>query len=198
MDDGVTEQVVRRVTEGVSEGKSAQQVLDTVIKMIVILRDGLDRPSLDPDLPGQKATGSSQMSYMTLAGQLIKERALRTRHIDHSLFGEPTWDMLLDLFHCAEAGREVSVSSLCIASCVPGTTALRYISWLEEQNLIVRHKDQQDGRRIFVALAHEAWHAIASYLEEVARLRGIRLYQAPSCPQAAPSEHAAYLRRRPQ
>jgi DNA-binding MarR family transcriptional regulator len=198
MDDGVIEQVVRRVSEGLSEGKSAQQVLNNVITIIISLRDSLDHSSPDPVLPAQMPTLSSQMSYMTLAGQLIKERALRTRHIDHSLFGEPTWDMLLDLFHCAEAGREVSVSSLCIASCVPGTTALRYISWLEEQNLIVRHKDQQDGRRIFVALAHEAWHAIASYLEEVARLRGIRLYQAPSCPQAAPSEHAAYLRRRPQ
>jgi DNA-binding MarR family transcriptional regulator len=198
MDDGVIEQVVRSVSEGVSEGKSSQQVLDTVIKMIVSLRDSLNQPSLDTGLPAKTATGSSQVSYINLAGQLIKERALRTRHIDHTLFGEPAWDILLDLFHCAEAGREVSVSSLCIASCVPGTTALRYISWLEGQSLIVRHKDQQDGRRIFVVLTDEAWHAIASYLEEIARLRGIRLYQILPDPQAAPTEHGAHLRRRPR
>jgi DNA-binding MarR family transcriptional regulator len=198
MDEGVVEQVVCSVAAGAAEGKSVQQVLNTVLKMVVSLRDSMDQPSLDPDLSAQTATRSSQMSYMTLAGQLIKERALRTRHIDHSLFGEPAWDMLLDLFHCAEEGREVSVSSLCIASCVPGTTALRYISWLEEQSLIVRHKDRQDGRRIFVVLTDKAWHAIASHLEEVAHLRGIRLYQAPSSPQDAPSEHGAHSRRRPQ
>src|SRR3546814_1843272 len=41
---------------------------------------------------------------------------------------DPAWDMLLDLYLAAERNtRPVSISSLCIASAVPATTALRWI-----------------------------------------------------------------------
>ncbi len=71
---------------------------------------------------------------------------------DLPLFGEPVWDMLIDLFIAAEEQRTVSVTSLCMASCVPPTTALRWISILEEQGMILRKPDSSDARRFFLSL----------------------------------------------
>jgi DNA-binding MarR family transcriptional regulator len=69
-----------------------------------------------------------------------------------NLFGEPAWDMLVDLFIAGEEGNLISVSSLCIASAVPDTTALRWIAILEREKLITRKPDPNDQRRIFLSL----------------------------------------------
>jgi DNA-binding MarR family transcriptional regulator len=69
-----------------------------------------------------------------------------------NLFGEPAWDMLVDLFIANEEGNSISVSSLCIAAVVPGTTALRWIAILEQENLIKRTPDPNDQRRVFLSL----------------------------------------------
>lgn len=190
MNDDVIDHLVESMRKGEAEGKSVKQVLDAVIEMISVLRDHLVTPDSESVLIAQGRSNS--MSYMALAALLIKERAMRAHHLDQSLLGEPAWDMLLDLFHCREAGRTVSVSSLCIASCVPGTTALRYIAWLEEEDLIVRFKDQHDGRRMFLELTDEAYEKTAGYLDGVAHLRGISLYPSASASLVEPSAGAAH------
>ena len=55
----------------------------------------------------------------------IKSRRMRNEVFGDNLFGEPAWDMLLDLYASHLEQKRVSVSSLQIASAVPGTTALR-------------------------------------------------------------------------
>ncbi len=80
------------------------------------------------------------------------------------LFADPAWDMLLDLFAARAEGTRVSVSSLCIASGVPTSTALRWIAELERQNLILKHPDARDGRRTFVAIDDEAAEAVERWL----------------------------------
>jgi DNA-binding MarR family transcriptional regulator len=50
----------------------------------------------------------------------------------------------------------MAVSSLCIGSAVPATTALRWIKSLEGKGLIVRTPDPYDGRRIFISLSDKA------------------------------------------
>ncbi|MET3723462.1 MarR family transcriptional regulator [Sphingomonas trueperi] len=60
--------------------------------------------------------------------------------------------MLIDLFLARERGRSISVSSLCIASNVPQTTALRWIGTLEAEGLIYRTNDPEDRRRAYLAL----------------------------------------------
>ena len=43
------------------------------------------------------------------------------------LFGEPAWDILLDLYIAYHEKSAVSVSSVCIAAAVPATTGLRHL-----------------------------------------------------------------------
>jgi DNA-binding MarR family transcriptional regulator len=82
------------------------------------------------------------------------------------LFGEPSWDMLLDLFIAQGRARSVSVSSACIASSTPQSTALRYVGLLEKMDLIRRTKDPQDGRRQYLELTEQGFAQMAAYLSE--------------------------------
>jgi len=81
------------------------------------------------------------------------------------LFGEPAWDLLLDLFIAREANRQVSVSSACIAADVPATTALRWLAILEQRGLVERRADAIDGRRIHIRLSDSAAAMMERWLE---------------------------------
>jgi predicted transcriptional regulator len=68
------------------------------------------------------------------------------------LFGEPAWDILLDVFIARKSQREIQVSSVCIEAGVPSTTILRWLTRLELEGLIYRAPDNVDGRRRYVRL----------------------------------------------
>lgn len=76
--------------------------------------------------------------------------------------------MLLDLFAARLERQVVSVSSLCIASAVPATTALRWIKTLTDAGLFLREADERDGRRIFIAMSDQAYSAMERYFEALA------------------------------
>lgn len=54
------------------------------------------------------------------------------------LFGDPAWDMLLDLYIAEIDARPVTVAQACAASAVAASTALRCLMLLIEQGLIER------------------------------------------------------------
>jgi len=72
--------------------------------------------------------------------------------------------MLLELASAAERRDKLSVKSLCLASGVPATTALRYLGKLEEAGLAERCDDPNDARRIFVSLTASGRRMMADYL----------------------------------
>jgi hypothetical protein len=95
---------------------------------------------------------------------ILRQRRLRNRFFDSTLFADPAWDMLLDLMAARLEGESVSVTSLCIASAVPSTTALRWIRTLTDTGLFERRADPADGRRIHISLTDPAALAMCSYL----------------------------------
>jgi DNA-binding MarR family transcriptional regulator len=95
--------------------------------------------------------------------QIIANRQARSRFFDPELFGDPAWDMLLDLAAAHGEGAQVSVSSLCIAAGVPATTALRWLSQMVESGIFIRVPDPADRRRAFIALSETAVAAMAGY-----------------------------------
>lgn len=72
------------------------------------------------------------------------------------LFGEPTWDILLDLFIAELKGTKMQTTSACIGAQVPQTTALRWIALLERENLVHRYRDRTDSRRVYIRLTELA------------------------------------------
>jgi Winged helix DNA-binding domain len=100
-----------------------------------------------------------------LVRRIIWQRQHRDRFFDSELLCDPVWDMLLDLAVAAAEFRQISVTSLCIASRVPPTTALRWIGVMTDQGLVRRVEDSQDRRRSFIALTDKAMNAVARYFE---------------------------------
>ena len=105
-----------------------------------------------------------------LVRAIIRARRTRDEHFARGLFADPAWDMLLDLFAARLQGEAVSVSSLCIASAVPQTTALRWIKVLTDQGLASRIDDPEDGRRVFVELTDSAAEAMEAALNASLRI----------------------------
>lgn len=95
--------------------------------------------------------------------RIIANRQARARFLDPELFGEPAWDMLLDLTAAEGEGKRVSVTSLCIAAGVPATTALRWIAQMVDCGLFVRMPDPGDRRRAFIGLSDKARAAMTAY-----------------------------------
>ena len=94
---------------------------------------------------------------------LIRARRNRARFLPNGIFAEPAWDMMLDLLKADIVGQRVSVSSLCMASGVPQTTALRWINELVGEGHFVRKKDPNDRRRVYVELAPELRRSLKRY-----------------------------------
>jgi hypothetical protein len=108
--------------------------------------------------------------WAELARQHYRHRRLRSKIFgNEALFGEPAWDILLDLFIAAKEKRKVSVMSACIGSAVPSTTALRWISALEREGLITREDDPDDARRTYVILTEPGYNAMIEYFEAAAK-----------------------------
>lgn len=72
------------------------------------------------------------------------------------LFGEPTWDILLDLFIAELKNVKMQTTSVCIGAQVPQTTALRWIALLEREDLVRRYRDKEDSRRVYIQLTERA------------------------------------------
>lgn len=83
------------------------------------------------------------------------------------LFGEPAWDILLDLYIAQGEGKDVSVSSACIGSAAPPTTGLRWLGVLAQEGLVVRENDPADHRRVLVRLTAAGQAAMDRFFEAV-------------------------------
>ena len=82
-------------------------------------------------------------------------------------FGEPVWDVILDLFVAEREGRPVSITSACVAAAVPLTTALRWIQQLEEMKVVLREPDPTDRRRAHIRLSRTTAAAMEGYIRDL-------------------------------
>lgn len=105
---------------------------------------------------------------VSVARELYAARRRRHRFLPQDLFGEPTWDILLDLYVAAAEGRRVPTTSACIGAHVPPTTALRWLRIMEARGLVERENDGRDGRRTFVRLTDDGLRALEPCLEATA------------------------------
>lgn len=79
------------------------------------------------------------------------------------IFGEPAWDILLDLYIAHAEKKPVFVSSACIGSAAPPTTGLRWLGVLADMGLVMREHDKEDQRRVLVRLTERGVAAMDEY-----------------------------------
>lgn len=130
--------------------------------------------SLDLAIANKKGLGSNlkslrvdtvnEANLLAYAKAMYSFRRKRSNWLPDDLFGEPAWDILLELFIMRLQNKRVMVKNACIASGVPATTALRWISVLEAKGLISSSSDSSDQRVRWIWLNDEAFQALYDML----------------------------------
>jgi len=124
------------------------------------LRDALTAATAE-----QRAAGDVETpTFVAAIRAHVAVRARRVRRFDAALFGEPAWDILLDLALARMSSRRVQISGAGGAAGVPPTTALRHISELEKHGFICRVPDPNDRRRQWLEITDEGFAALASVM----------------------------------
>lgn len=125
----------------------------------------LSKPLGVPATPRKAATNQhSSDAMLAFAREAYNIRRRRARFLPMDLFGEPTWDILLDLYVATRENRPVPTTSACIGANVPPTTALRWLRILETRGLVDREEDGRDGRRTFVRLSDQGLAAMEDWI----------------------------------
>lgn len=119
---------------------------------------------------GRKDPARRHENAYQAAIRSLNNRRARSRHFDTSdLFGEPAWDILLDLYVHQFKNHDVSVKAASIGSGAPASTALRWLKILEKRGLIFSDLDPSDHRRRFVRLTPSGYESMTRYLDDIAR-----------------------------
>jgi DNA-binding MarR family transcriptional regulator len=119
------------------------------------------RPVADP----VAADGHRQAWLRDRVRRYAVQRQRRSKYLGAGLFADPAWDILLDLFVAEGRGANISVTSACIASLVPRSTALRWIGLLETGGFVVRRKDPTDRRVAYLALTSQGRTGVVRWAE---------------------------------
>lgn len=115
---------------------------------------------------------TSSSARLCLANPHLKaRRELRARQKRNtlfcdSLFSDPAWDILLNLFAAHAERNSMVVRELTVCTGVPMTTTLRWISTLEVKGLVWRRGNQFDRRIVDVGLTERGIEAMLTYFAE--------------------------------
>jgi len=120
--------------------------------------------SAQPAPPGSPAAAQDEKNMVDYIRGLLRTEAKRSKLGGGALFGDPAWNILLDLLLARLEKRAVSVSSACIASGAPTSTALRLIKKLITDDVLYRIQDERDGRRSFLGINENVEKMMLDYL----------------------------------
>lgn len=114
--------------------------------------------------PERRAPSDGDDIALTNARTMMRRRLLRLHLFDApELFGDPAWEMLVDLFIHECEGKALSVTSLSVTPSLPLSSAIRLCQKLCDAGLVKRVPDPLDGRRTYVCLHPDTSHRIRAY-----------------------------------
>jgi hypothetical protein len=141
--------------------------LRSVTLELARLVDELSQLSGEKAAPHIPRALSLQLRHRTVALRAGRRRRQTVFAEQAHLFGEPAWDILIDLFIAHLEGRAVDITGASIAANAPPTTGLRYIAALIEAGLIGRSSDLHDRRRHHVWLTATGVELMTLYVSDV-------------------------------
>ena len=170
-----TENALADAVEKTAVSRDLKPFADQLMLIAQHLRDG--------ELSGSAATAVdeggtlekpppplTQQDFALMARNAYAMRRRRTAIFGNpELFGEPAWDILLDLYIALTDKKPVSVSSACIGSASPPTTGLRWLGILADHGLVQREQDPDDQRRVLVRLTDKGAKAMERYFASIAQ-----------------------------
>ena len=112
------------------------------------------------------AADTSRAALIARARREFGNRRRRTAVFEHSMFGEPAWDMLLALYILDVSGQRQTTGALMQFSGAPITTARRWLDYLVANGLVLRSHHPTDQRVMFVSLTDKGRDALDLYYSE--------------------------------
>jgi len=123
------------------------------------------RPARTPaTTPGQHRTCAELLS---LARQTQQLRTLMKKILPSDLFVDPAWDMMVELMVAEGTDSPLYVKDLMLLTGESAASTCRRISRLQEEELLDRHPDPQDHRRVRVTLTDQGHAAMAMMLRRL-------------------------------
>ena len=113
---------------------------------------------------GEALTEVPRRVLREAADRMLSRRRLREGFFGSEMFGEPAFDLLLDLFVQEVDGLHAFTTSLALASGAPMTTALRQIAMLVDRGFVRRVPDPVDRRRVMLQLTEQGSGVMRDYL----------------------------------
>lgn len=119
-----------------------------------------------PNVAAPRSAAPEADDLLHTARWIRRSRDRRAAFFDAQLFADPCWDILLDLMCGQLEDQPVPVSSACLATGLPFSTALRHVRHLVDLGMIHRWQDPKDKRRDLLALDAQTFETMKSYLIE--------------------------------
>lgn len=124
-------------------------------------------PSLDEIPEKNKHESYSKSKFIDSVEYHLHVRKIREQHFGRKIFGEPVWDILLELYLSELKDKKVSTSNLILSAPYSSSTALRWIKNLEENNMIFKSPSRIDGRVQYQRISKSAFDKMTKYFESI-------------------------------
>ena len=138
--------------------------LRRIARELLRTADRVDRAGLSA---AAERASIARLDDWSVALAAYRARRERAHFFPETLFGEPAWDMLLELFVAAGDRKQIATTSLCLGSGVPATTAQRYIDMLVARGMAERCVDPEDRRRTLIGITQAGRDAMTSYFRQL-------------------------------
>jgi len=125
------------------------------------------------DAAGEGGTAQPSIEAMTpreYFASLLDLRRLREHYFGNELFGEPAWDIMLELMLSRIDAREVLANELKSHSTAPNVVTRHYLEALVEAKLVEMFDNAANSEDPYVSLSSEAARRMAELYR--ARTRG--------------------------
>lgn len=117
--------------------------------------------------PGAGAPRPIAPALLARARQARQLRATMSAFLPQDLLVDPAWDMMIDLFIAAATGETLCVKDLTLMSGGSAAGTMRRIDRLQQAELLRRHVDPADHRRVHVSLTDTGHRAMAAMLDHL-------------------------------
>ncbi|WP_372919377.1 response regulator [Sandarakinorhabdus sp.] len=167
---GVTLNRVRAMHVDQAHERAANDKLLALTEVFRRLGDVVEEWTGNEGAKGDLAQRKNISPDAAMVRKLIRAEATRAVAIGGKTVGDPTWNILFDLLLASLENRQIAISSACIVAGMPTTTALRLITRMVDDNVLIRVPDGKDGRRHFLAIEPTVEVALKRYIRDLANL----------------------------
>lgn len=122
-----------------------------------------------PEPEGGRGSNSAELKKYAAAAEIVfLAQADRRRILGPGLAAETAWDIMLVLYCEWAQGKKLSTTDVGLATAIPSTSALRWLSIFEAKGVIVREDDPTDKRRTWITLTPKGAATVERCLERLA------------------------------